>query len=1420
MGENSIRLAGEEHRIVESLTNLPNMRTWLCESSGRRMHLRMMTGGSTDDVFERSQKIREVATGSGLVVPLETGEQDGQVYALRAWVDAEPFDAFSKRFRFSPKRQEHALNVGVKLSRAVEGLHHAGLSHGALKNANLFFQKDGSPIVTDPVLAGDAAMKVDPREDVRALGLILCRLYTGKPSLVINDYTLMMLAKARVPRQLLRVLWQAIHEDPGMRFPDAATLGRALREVPLPEYQRTVQVRALPDNLGPSDGMPAWLRNTAILVGIVGLIAFATWFLGKVEIPNTPSSAQATANSNTPQAEADFWELPVPGSQPIRMRRLPAFEAMLGDDAEPNSSRRMLRVDQPFSIGTTEVTRGQFAAFVAATGYQTTAETAGGDPNRQVWVVESDRIRPRPEYNWRQPGFTQSDDHPVTSVSWHDTKAFCDWLAQQTGQRVRLPSEAEWEYAARAGSTSKFWWGDDPTGAQGKENVMDQSVKSIFPSRNTAPWDDGFAHTSPVGSFEANPIGIHDMFGNVWEWTADDWNRNASAKTFRGAGFDSWPPKSAAYRFGNAATMGSNLRGFRIVVEGGATSTTSAAPSSVVQPTLRQEARASQPPVGVVQVTYYRFDNAYDRPGLWVWSPDHQDTIQAREVFPSSTTSEGAVFEIRLADLGIQGQPGERIGIIPRLRSSWDLKDGTDRFWTPALGNTIWLVQGENTIYTHQPVLEPAVRRALLEDERTVRFITNRALNDAILSNARAFSISTSNGGLAPSRVLPVRDGTGAVVSALATFPSSLYPLPSGATAGIQGMQPAPLLLGALQKDPSIFSIDEPMGVTFTGTDAHFRVFSPNAERLDVEVFSNPSAATPSRTVSMMRDVNGGWEATLPRAEAEGSYYTYSVQLAGEGQPTHVADPAAINHVGRSDRTRITAPRSTDPPFFMPIQRPAFSGEMKDAVIYELQVQGFTAGGGTTHRMSGKYLGLVEAGTTLSSDRSVTTGLDHLKELGVTHVQLMPVSQFVPAPGSKDGYDWGYWPLAWMSPRGDFASSEDGDARLREFKQMVQRLHAEGIGVIVDLPLAQLSVQSSIEVIAPGAYTFMEANGRAATIADQAYRIDSSAPAARALMLQTVRFWMEEMGADGVRIEALGHIDKATAEAILATARDINPAALVYGTPWGTGASPHGQTTDKAMLAGTGVAAYNDTYRDTLKGSPSGNNTGFVQEPRRLARNVERLIAGSIDAFATSSNDVLNLLTDHDGCTLWDKLAATTNLPEQERMKLHLLAQGILLVSQGGVLLNGGDELLWSRNGQCWGWEAGLQVNTTPWANKARYRFATEYLAGLIALRRDHPVFRLGTAEEIRRRVRFLPPQQLPDPTCIAFTIEGNGLEGESWSSVFVIFNPTAEAQSLRLPGAQTWSAYVENGRASTSPLSVANGQVQVPGRTMAVLAR
>lgn len=247
--------------------------------------------------------------------------------------DAAPFEAFARQFRFSPKRLEIALNIGVRLCRAVEGLHHDGHAHGELNNGSVYFERDGNPIIADPVQLPEEAKRPDPREDVRALGLLLCRLYTGKPELVINDYTLMMLAKKNVPRQLLRVLWQAIHEEPSMRFPDAATLGHALREVPLPEYQRTVQVRALPDNIGPSGGMPIWLRNASIFMVTVGIIAAGAWMMGWITPSGTTASTSHSfepSTAPTPHSTAQASNAPPSTPNPAHLRPRFTIETNFG----------------------------------------------------------------------------------------------------------------------------------------------------------------------------------------------------------------------------------------------------------------------------------------------------------------------------------------------------------------------------------------------------------------------------------------------------------------------------------------------------------------------------------------------------------------------------------------------------------------------------------------------------------------------------------------------------------------------------------------------------------------------------------------------------------------------------------------------------------------------------------------------------------------------------------------------------------------------------------------------------------------------------------------------------------------------------------------------------------------------------------
>ena len=207
-----------------------------------------------------------------------------------------------------------------------------------------------------------------------------------------------------------------------------------------------------------------------------------------------------------------------------------------GDDLAEEHERpqHRVRVRRAYYLGVHEVTLGQFRAFVRATGHKTAAETdgqgaSGYDAATRGFVYNSGK------YSWQDPGYPQDDSHPVVNVTWHDARAFCDWLSRKEGRTYRLPSEAEWEYACRAGTTTRFTAGDAVSDLKGAANLCDQSLARRWDAATVKkygldpkvikfqPWDDGFAFTAPVGAYNPNAWGIHDMLGNAGEFCGDSY---------------------------------------------------------------------------------------------------------------------------------------------------------------------------------------------------------------------------------------------------------------------------------------------------------------------------------------------------------------------------------------------------------------------------------------------------------------------------------------------------------------------------------------------------------------------------------------------------------------------------------------------------------------------------------------------------------------------------------------------------------------------------------------------------------------------------------------------------------------------------------------------------------------------------------
>jgi formylglycine-generating enzyme required for sulfatase activity len=230
--------------------------------------------------------------------------------------------------------------------------------------------------------------------------------------------------------------------------------------------------------------------------------------------------------------------------------RLPAGEFLMGSDESAESLAKAfpqlprerfdqlgdegpahrVRITRPFWIGQTEVTVGQFRRFIEASGHvpESIADGTGG----YGWRADYDpATSPRGDafegrekrYSWRNPGFAQGDEHPVVNVSWNDAVALAEWLTKTEGRHYRLPTEAEWEYAARAGTRTRYWSGDDPQSLLRSANVFDADSARLWPQwrQMALPGSDGYTFTAPVASFAPNPWGLYDMLGNVWEWVAD-----------------------------------------------------------------------------------------------------------------------------------------------------------------------------------------------------------------------------------------------------------------------------------------------------------------------------------------------------------------------------------------------------------------------------------------------------------------------------------------------------------------------------------------------------------------------------------------------------------------------------------------------------------------------------------------------------------------------------------------------------------------------------------------------------------------------------------------------------------------------------------------------------------------------------------
>jgi pullulanase len=622
------------------------------------------------------------------------------------------------------------------------------------------------------------------------------------------------------------------------------------------------------------------------------------------------------------------------------------------------------------------------------------------------------------------------------------------------------------------------------------------------------------------------------------------------------------------------------------------------------------------------------------------------------------------------------------------------------------------------------------------------------------------------------------------------------------------------------------------LGLRYSPAASVFRIWSPTAAEARVYLYRTDSSGVAARVVEMRRGSGGTWRSEVP-GDWKRWRYVFSVRIGGEWS-REVPDPYARAAGINGKRAVVLDLRQTDPPGWQQDRSPAFSDGDRpvDAVIYELHLRDIDVGSQSGVREKGKYGGLAEWDT--RNGDGLATGLTHLKELGVTHLHVLPFFDFNSVDESRPDspqYNWGYDPLNYNVPEGSYSSDPyDAGTRIRELKAMIAGIHRHGLRVIMDVVYnhTALTGTSCFNELVPGYYYRHNPDNSFSNATACGNETASDRPMFRKFMIESVLYWMKEYHIDGFRFDLMGVHDIATMNLIADTLHRLRPDVLLYGEGWTAGSSPLPDSVralKKNVARLHGIAVFGDDLRDGIKGSVfDAHDKGFVAGNLRDAESVKFGIVAAcphpqVDyskvnyshaPFATAPSQMITYCECHDNNTLWDKLglsAPDAGLPERERMQR--LAWTIVLTSQGIPFLYEGTELLHSKRGIDNSYNSGDSVNAIDWGVEKERLGDVAYLRSLIRLRREHPAFRMMSAAEIAGDIHFA----IAPPGCIVYTLDGAAVH-DRWNRIFVAFNGTSEPQRMIVPAGQ-WRAALDGGAVPWG-----DGSVTVEGYSAAILYR
>jgi pullulanase len=588
------------------------------------------------------------------------------------------------------------------------------------------------------------------------------------------------------------------------------------------------------------------------------------------------------------------------------------------------------------------------------------------------------------------------------------------------------------------------------------------------------------------------------------------------------------------------------------------------------------------------------------------------------------------------------------------------------------------------------------------------------------------------------------------------------------------------------------------LGLLYSPGKSAFRIWAPTATRAQLILYNDGIAGTAAQTIDMQKSQSGTWTA-LVKGDQKGKFYVFRVQVDNKWLQ-EVPDPYAKSVGVNGKRAMVVDLKDTDPVNWSADKSPELK-KATDAIIYELHVRDASIAINSGIKTKGKFLGLTEKGTT--NRDGLSTGLDHLKELGVTHIHLLPFYDFYSIDESKPDklqYNWGYDPLNYNVPEGSYSTNaSDGITRIRELKELVKTFHQNGLSLVMDVVYnhTMLTEDSYFNQLVPGYYYRQADNGKFSNATACGNETASERPMMRKFMLESLKYWVKEYHVDGFRFDLMGVHDLSTMNLIGQELRKIKPGILLYGEGWTAGAStlPDSlRALKKYAYKLDNIAVFSDDIRDGIKGSVFRHEeNGFASGRPGMEESIKFGIVASVKhpqvdytkvnyskaPYANEPSSTITYAECHDNHVLWDKLAISAkDATEADRKKMHKLALSIVLTSQGISFLHAGTEFLRSKKGNENSFDAGDSINAIDWSLKSKNNDVFEYVKALIKMRKEHPAFRMKTAKEITDNIHFL--DNLPAGV-IGYTINGKAVN-DSWKKIMIYLNGTSTTKDLPFP--------------------------------------